>query len=65
MKKSKEDDEIALEIIHFVSEPSLSLLVDAYIEGKYPDLDVDKLYPFLNKEDVKKLFYYELRKNKK
>jgi hypothetical protein len=65
MKKLKEDDEIALEIIHFVSESSLSLLVDAYIEGKYPDLDVDKLYPFLNKEDVKKLFYYELRKNKK
>ena len=65
IKKIQEDDEIALELVNFVSEECLSLLVDAYIEGKYPNLNVDKLYPFLDGEDVKKLFYFELRKAKK
>lgn len=65
IKKIQEDDEIALELVNFVSEECLSLLVDAYIEGKYPNLNVDKLYPFLDGDDVKKLFYFELRKAKK
>ena len=65
LKKLQEDDDVALELINFVSEECLSYLVDAYINGKYPDLDVDKLYPFLDGDDVKKLFYFELKKSKK
>ena len=65
LKKLQEDDDVALELINFVSEECLSYLVDAYINGKYPDLDVDKLYPFLDGDDVKKLFYFELKKAKK
>ena len=64
LKKLQENDDVALELINFVSEDCLTYLVDAYIEGKYPNLDVDKLYPFLDGDDVKKLFYFELRKNK-
>ena len=65
LKKLQEDDDVALELINFVSEECLSYLVDAYINGKYPDLDVDKLYPFLDGDDVKKLFFFELKKSKK
>ena len=65
LKKLQEDDDVALELINYVSEECLSYLVDAYINGKYPDLDVDKLYPFLDGDDVKKLFYFELKKAKK
>ena len=65
LKNLQEDDDVALELINFVSEECLSYLVDAYINGKYPDLDVDKLYPFLDGDDVKKLFYFELKKSKK
>ena len=65
LKKLQEDDEVALELINFVSQDCLTYLVDAYINGKYPSLDVDKLYPFLDGDDVKKLFYFELRKTKK
>lgn len=56
--------DINIEMVHFVSEDCLTVLVDAYIDGKYPSLDIDALYPFLNGDDVKKLFYYELKKNK-
>ena len=62
LKKLQNDDDVALELINYVSEECLSYLVDAYINGKYPNLNVDKLYPFLDGDDVKKLFYYELRK---
>ena len=65
IKKIQDEDEIALECVNFVSEDCLTVLVDAYINGKYPKLNVDKLYPFLDGDDVKKLFYFELRKAKK
>lgn len=62
LNKLNNDDSISIELVHFVSSECLSKLVDAYIEGKYENLDVDALYPFLDKEDVKKLFYFELNK---
>lgn len=46
LKKLQQDDDVALELINYVSEECLSYLVDAYINGKYPNLNVDKLYPF-------------------
>ena len=64
MKTLRDGDTISIKMVHFVSEDCLSALVEAYIDGRYPSLDVDSLYPFLNSEDVKKLFYYELRKKK-
>jgi hypothetical protein len=36
----------------------LSDVIDGYIDGKYPKLDVDSLYPFLADEEIKKLFYH-------
>ncbi len=65
LKKLQDDDDVTIELINYVSEECLSYLVDAYINGKFPNLNVDKLYPFLDGDDVKKLFYFELRKTKK
>ena len=65
LKKLQDNDDVTIELINFVSEECLSYLVDAYINGKFPNLNVDKLYPFLDGDDVKKLFYFELRKAKK
>ncbi len=65
LKKLQDNDDVTIELINFVSEECLSYLVDAYINGKFPNLNVDKLYPFLDGDDVKKLFYFELRKTKK
>ena len=40
----------------FVSRECLSGIVTAYLDGKYPELDIDKLYPFLADEDIKRIF---------
>ena len=40
----------------FVSEECLSSLVDEYLDGKYPDLSLESLLPFLDSKDVKKIF---------
>ncbi|MDD6301917.1 MAG: hypothetical protein PUA56_01190 [Bacillales bacterium] len=61
----KKEGEINIEMANFVSEDCLSILVDEYINGKFSNLDIDKLYPFLDGEDVKKLFYFELKKKNK
>jgi len=34
----------------------LSSLVDEYLDGKYPDLSLESLLPFLDSKDVKKIF---------
>lgn len=47
-------------LIPFVSEDALSALVDQYIKGKYQNIDIDKIYPFLDDDDIKRLFRYEL-----
>jgi hypothetical protein len=41
----------------FVSDEALSKLVDRYLEGEFPDLNLDNLYPFLNSKDIKRLFH--------
>lgn len=64
-KKVESNDIIVCELVNFVDEESLSLLVDAYLEGRFPNLVVEKLYPLLDKETVKKIFYYEVNKSKK
>lgn len=47
-------------IVPYVSKRCLSEVVDGYIDGEYQTLDVDKLYPFLNDGDIKRLFYHIL-----
>ncbi len=49
----------------FVSEACLSAVVDSYIAGKYPELDIDSLYPFLKDSDIKKIFYHILESDNK
>lgn len=44
--------------VPYVSTSCITGVIDAYIEGKYPELDVDSLYPFLADEEIKKLFYH-------
>jgi hypothetical protein len=41
----------------FVSDEALSKLVDRYLAGEFPDLNLDNLYPFLNAKDIKRLFH--------
>ena len=40
----------------FVSEECLSSLVDEYLDGKYPDLSLESILPFLDSKDVTKIF---------
>ena len=44
--------------VPYVSKTCLAVVVDDYINGKYPDLDMDSLYPFLSDEEIKKIFYH-------
>ena len=44
--------------VPYVSKTCLAVVVDDYINGKYPDLDMDSLYPFLADEEIKKIFYH-------
>ncbi len=55
-----EDDLVAA--MKYVSEACASELVDGYIAGKYPELNVDKFYPFLSDANIKKLFYHIINK---
>ena len=48
----------------FISDECMSVLVDDYVDGKYPDLSLDGLYPFMDSKDVRKLFEYHIRKRK-
>lgn len=49
-------------IVPFVSKQVLSTAVDKYIAGELKIDKMDKLYPFLTQEDIKKLFFYEIKK---
>ena len=42
----------------YVSAECKSRIVDGYIGGKYPALDIDMLYPFFSDADIKRLFYH-------
>ena len=49
----------------FVSKDCLSAVVDDYIAGKYPELDIDELYPCLSDADIKRLFYHIINSEEK
>ena len=44
--------------VPYVSAECLSAVVDLYIKGDLPELDIDSLYPFLSDSDIKKIFYH-------
>ena len=44
--------------IPYVSKESLTKVVDNYIAGDYPNLDIDAIYPFLSDVDIKRIFYH-------
>lgn len=51
-----------VQIAPFVSEKSLSLVVDQFIAGQFQQVPMDALYPFLSSQDVKRVFKYILAK---
>ncbi|MBE6536594.1 MAG: hypothetical protein E7673_01445 [Ruminococcaceae bacterium] len=48
--------------VPYVSKSCLSSVVDGYITGEYPELDIDSLYPFLADAEIKKIFYHIINK---
>ena len=49
--------------VPYVSKKCLARVVDDYISGKYPSLDMDSIYPFLSDDEIKKIFYHILDKH--
>ncbi len=45
-------------MLQYVSDGCKTRFVERYIEGAYPEVDIDKLYPFLGDEQIKMLFYH-------
>ena len=50
------------DIVPFVSEKALSKVVDLYLEGKFTDKEIEKLYPYLSSEDIKRIFEHMMKK---
>lgn len=48
--------------VPFVSSDCLTKFTDEYINGKYQDINVNALYPFMKSEDVKRIFKYFMAK---
>lgn len=40
----------------FASEDCLTQIVDDYIDGKYKDIKIEELFPYLENEDIKRIF---------
>ena len=55
-------DDIYLQCVPFVGEEALTKLVDRYVEGSYHDIKMDDIYPYLASKDVKRIFYFEMKK---
>ena len=56
------DGKLYLKAVPYVGEETLSKLVDRYVEGGFENIKMDNIYPYLSSADVKRIFYYELRK---
>ena len=46
------------DIVKYASEECLSCIVGGFLDGKFPGLDIHVLYPYLKKEDVRRLYGY-------
>ena len=49
-------------LLPFVSKEALSVMVDEYLEGNFDGLNMNSVYPFLDQESIKKIFYKQLKK---
>ena len=56
------DGKLYLKCVPYVGEETLSKLVDRYVEGGFENIRMDNIYPYLSSADVKRIFYYELKK---
>ena len=56
------DGKLYLKCVPYVGEEVLSKLVDRYVEGGFENIRMDNIYPYLSSADVKRIFYYELKK---
>lgn len=59
---TKELERYIVAVVPFVSQKALAVLVDQYLEGAYPDLNIDGLYPFLDSKDIRRIFNYLMKK---
>ncbi len=60
MHQVKKDSKDIQSLLPFVSEELLEELVDKYVNGEI-EMNMDMLYPFLKVEEIKKIFFYELK----
>ena len=56
------DGKLYLKCVPYVGEEVLSQLVDRYVAGSFENIRMDNIYPYLSSADVKRIFYYELKK---
>lgn len=56
-------DDYYLLCVPYVGEEALTQLVDRYVEGHYQDIKMDDVYPYLASKDVKRIFYFEMKKD--
>ena len=56
------DGKLYLKCVPYVGEEALSKLVDRYVNGGCENIRMDNIYPYLSSADVKRIFYYELKK---
>lgn len=57
-----EKKENYIELIPFASDRVLHRIVDEYISGEL-DVDMDQFYPFLDDEDIRKVFQHVMQKD--
>lgn len=60
--ENKNGDYPLVAIASFVSKSCLSHFVDEYEKGRFQDIKMDFLYPFMDSKDVKRVFNYILLK---
>lgn len=58
------DAEELLSAVPFVSEECLTQVADDYVAGKYEGLEIDRFYPFMSDEAIKKIFYHIIGEKK-
>ena len=56
------DEDLLVPAVKYISDGCATALTDGYISGKYSMLNMDKFYPHLSDENIKKLFYHILGK---
>ncbi len=56
------DGKLYLKCVPYVGEEVLTKLVDRYVAGGFENIRMDNIYPYLSSADVKRIFYYELKK---